>query len=181
MSILIPARNIFDRIRGEAGILRHIYAYDDTYKQVFTKNILPGLWQRAWNQCLATIASPYEYAACEYLLDKWGVWSDNPSDSFWFRKHYFPDGLSMVSSVNQRDEVIVWVYMKVGRLVTRVFDGKVLTKKQYQQECGEWTPTHIQWVDVHWSQPPMRAADEGNPGKGDAELTVYLNLGNAWD
>ena len=63
----------FIRILGEQGILRHIFEYDDTYRQTLNDKVLVPLWQQVWNRWYHQIDCPFERAVMGHLLKTWGV------------------------------------------------------------------------------------------------------------
>ena len=145
----------FIRILGEQGILRHIFEYDDTYRQTLNDKVLVPLWQQVWNRWYHQIDCPFERAVMGHLLKTWGVW-DNDVHSLswyknvsWYRNHYFPDCVRVVGSVNDTtNEMDVFVYMNNHGRCLCVFDGKVLTQLQYKQDCLKETGNQISYIDV---------------------------------
>ena len=145
----------FIRILGEQGILRHIFEYDNTYRQTLNNKVLVPLWKQVWNRWYHQIDCPFKRAVMGHLLKIWGVW-DNDVHSFswyknvsWYRNHYFPDCVHVVLSVNDAtNEMDVSVYMNNHGRCLCVFDGKVLTQLQYKQDCLEETGNKISYIDV---------------------------------
>lgn len=136
-------------LSGEQGILRHIFEYDNTYHEKLKKALPLSLWQKTWERWYNQVDCPYEKVVIEHLLDSWGVWDNNMYESSWYSRNYFPDGISMHAVLDHKNEMQVRAYMKFCGRMLCIFDGKVLTQKQYKQDCLEETGSEMMYIDVH--------------------------------
>jgi len=156
-------------------LLRHIFEYDDTYKEHFQKNVLLDIWQRSWQNWHAGISCPYKHLVAEWLLTTWGVYGDSiwSGDSQeWFRKNYHHTDIVVmtrfVDNVNNDDsfftytddseeivdeeenyKCMVQVYMKRGVTTSVIFAGEIFTRQQYTAHCQLENHYVDQIMDVH--------------------------------
>jgi len=143
---------IFGKMKGCQGLLTTILEYDDTYKCIFSKDIITELWRYSWYSWFSKIKCPYEKAVAGFLLETWGIYEGHTcfSDNRWFKHNYFPDSISIHKCLNlDNGRMMVSVRMIVPdmRSVT-IFRGMVLTQSQYKEECGEETGNVLMYLDV---------------------------------
>jgi hypothetical protein len=158
--------NLLNSLKGVQGVLVSIFEYDDTYKQIFDKQIKTELWRESWKQWYYKIDCPYERSVAGYLTENWGVWHDSSVKpaSFWFSRHHFTDSISINKYIDiNTGNMMVYVSMKLNNsMIVSVFRGMVLTKKQHKKECLEDNRNEIQYIDVYEDS--------------DSEMVVYVNL-----
>ena len=159
-------------------LLRHIFEYDDTYKEHFQNNVLLDIWKTSWQNWHANITCPYKYLVADWLLTTWGVYNhpmgsgDSPE---WFRKHYHPSDIVImtrfVDNVNNNDnfftysddseeiwgeeenyKCVVQVYMKYDATTSVIFAGEILTGKQYTADCQQENHYLENAMDVHMNR-----------------------------
>ena len=156
-------------------LIRHIFEYDDTYKDYFQKNVLLDIWKTSWQNWHGEMTCPYKQLVADWLLTTWGVYN-NPlwegESQEWCRKHYHTSDITIITRfvdvVNNDDDVftftqdseeivgeednyrcLVQVYMKHGANTSVIFAGEILTRKQYTADCQKENH-HFEYVlDVH--------------------------------
>ena len=142
--------DLLSRLQGMPGILQHIFEYDDTYKQIFQKQILPSIWQSSWLYKYEATMCPYKAAILGFLMGKWGVFQLVP-ETYWFRRHNFTDNYKIIVHDVDVDEDTIYAtaYMNYNGALFTVFVGKVLTQKQHKMENLKETGNFIQYIDVY--------------------------------
>jgi hypothetical protein len=118
----------------------------------------------------------------EWLLNNWGVYDSCIDVSFWFSKYYHVNDVTVktrfvriedqddtesstvdevLSETEDSEDIvgkeekykcIVSVFMKQRNWTVRVFDGEILTGKQYTADCQKDTEIELQTIDVHWNK-----------------------------
>ena len=144
-------------------LLRHIFEYDGTCKEIFSKDVIPDIWKTSWLNWHANLTCPYKHLVADWLLTTWNVY-DNPmfgSGTYeLFRKHYHTSDIVVmtrfVDTVNNDDnffaftddseeilgeednyKCMVQVYMMHPGSTSVIFAGEILTQTQYVADCQQ--------------------------------------------
>lgn len=163
-------------------LLRTIFEFDDTYKKLFQQQVLLDIWQTSWKRWHSNVLCPYKFLVMEWLLNNWGVYDSCIDESFWFSRYYHVNDVTvqtqfvriadqessessdmdenLLDTENSEDIVgeeekykcIIRVYMKQRNMTVRVFDGEIMTGKQYTVDCQKDTEIQLQTIDVHWNR-----------------------------
>ena len=146
MSVLL-----YNKLGGEQGLLRLIYAYDNTYKHKFSDDVVSRLWSQRWLRYHRTMTCPYARAVVGFLMKQFDVDPNNPTrKGKWFQHNYFPDNMALVPSYDEDDDKMqVRVYMNVQGRTTCVFDGMVLTAAQHAREKQLYENVGMFHMDVY--------------------------------
>lgn len=130
-------------------ILRNIFEYDPTYRDLFRKKIVDGIWGAAWRNWYITsdeCACPFVAVAMEWLFQSWGVdkWGNpeyNPAldpipPLIFFKQHYFPSDIKIINNIMIEDTAhYVSIYVDNHRVLYCL----VLTIEFYQEEYSSIT------------------------------------------
>lgn len=54
-------------------IMRHIFEYDSTFREIFSKEVLPCIWKMTWTRWSKTLKCPFERIAASHFLDHFQV------------------------------------------------------------------------------------------------------------
>lgn len=142
--------DILSKLKGITGVMGKIFEYDDTYKRIFTQEVIPNLWCESWKKKYNSITCSYERAVLGYLTENWGVWEDGHPGYSWHKGCSFPGNMSINKYIDaQSGRMMMNVTMSFNKYNNRVFSGMVLTKQQYKEECLEETPDDIRYLDVY--------------------------------
>lgn len=126
-------------------VMRHIYAFDGTYKQIFTDHVLIDIWRRVWEHYLDTVTDPVIVAVLCHCFEVWGVSETNMAtyqpDMAFVQRHYFPDRMNVFTHEDFDGSVRVMVFMQIRNQTVSVFNGRVLTPEMHDRESqyeGSW-------------------------------------------
>jgi hypothetical protein len=153
-------------------LLRFIFEFDDTYKQLFQDQVLLDIWQTSWRNWHTSLLCPYKNLVMDWLMNMWGVYGDNVDESSYFRKRYHTDKIVVTTefvgvdvyndilySDNSQDiygeednyKCQVKVYMKHAAGMSVIFSGEILTDKQYKAYCQKENHYFENVIDIHSS------------------------------
>ena len=155
-------------------LIRFIFEFDDTYKQLFQDQVLLDIWQTSWRNWHTSMLCPYKNLVMDWLMNMWGVYSDNVNESLYFRKLYHTDKIVVTTdfvgvgvdvdndilySDNSQDiygeednyKCQVKVYMKNVTGMAVIFSGEILTDKQYKADCQKENHHFEHMIDIHWN------------------------------
>ena len=135
-------------LRGEQGLLRKIFEYDDTYKTKLQTLVVTSIWEEIWCRYLNEQECPYERAVIDYLLHVWGITGPEMYKNPFLRRRYFPDGFRIANKRQERDKMHLFAYIQNGTL-TQVFQGMILTPAQHKEYCREERGNVEDYLDVH--------------------------------
>ena len=140
-------------LRGEPGLLREIFSYDDTYRIIMQEVVIVELWQHIWQRYYRAVKqqSPCLAAVVGHLLHHWGVYSDDPYLSDRYRDDFLPDNLHVACEVDADGVFGAQLAMEIDGYAMLVFDGFVVTPHQnqaYERAFCEWGPAHAEALDV---------------------------------
>ena len=142
------------RVAHNLDVLRHIYAYDGTYKQAFTDTVVVAIWRRVWEKYLDTVKEPVVVAVVRHLFEVWGVSESAPTyapDVGFSQRHYFPDRMNVFAHEARDGSVRVMVFMQVWDQTVPVFNGRVLTPEVHQRASqyeGDWRRDDAIYTDL---------------------------------
>ena len=121
--------SILTRLKGNEDLLRHIYAYDDTYRTIFRQQVLCKLWARRWETYRASFVCPLDKAVVGYLAAQCA----GPTLLPYRKRATLPDDYRIISydDDNFVRQIHIYVWSERGRLCSH-FRGTVLTPWQYE-------------------------------------------------
>jgi len=173
MTTMVPKVELSRLRQLSPDLLRFIFEFDDTYKQRFQDQVLLDIWQTSWRNWHARLSCPYKHLVMDWLMDTWGVYSDNAAESLYFRKQYHIDKIVVTTNfvdANEEDHDMIYtknsddiyddvdnykcqvkVYMKHASEMTVIFSGEILTDKQYKTYCQKENHSFRNVIDVHSS------------------------------
>ena len=130
--------NIFD-ILGQ-DVMKKIYEYDDTYKTIFSKQVVENIWRAKWRRWLKTAPecqSPFVATVMECLFESWyvNVPTYLKDNSAYFKQFYFSENITIsCSEVIPNTLYDVSVYMITGdRGFVRCINCYVTTVEKYRE------------------------------------------------
>lgn len=127
-----------------------VWEFYNPHKEYFTKNIIQstGFWEQIWLRRLRRESDPNIHFVMEYILDEWGVRSDDP----YKKTQYLPSNINIYCQ-QMFDRIHITIYHEEGPNLDFIFMGEVFTKEQYKQfvleECNPNASIHH--VSVHWN------------------------------
>jgi len=171
MATMVPKLELSRLRQLSPDLLRFIFEFDDTYKQRFKNQVLINIWQTSWRNWHTSLLCPYKHLVMDWLMDTWGVYSDNAEESLYFRKHYHTDNIVVTTGfvdlnienlnmiyTNDSEEIVgeednykckVKVYIKHATGMYVIFSGEILTNKQYKTYCQKENHYIEHMIDVH--------------------------------
>jgi hypothetical protein len=139
-------------------IKRHIFEYDDTYRNIMKNDVSIDLWRNAWIRERNSIDSDYFGLVYDYLFHMWGVYEDPSVHCESTTRHYarncLPGNYKLVMDFDRP------IYQQMGLSVrvenkldnTCIFDGWILTESEHRDTS--WLDTrvidYLNVEDVHW-------------------------------
>jgi len=132
-------------IRTKIGddILRKIFEYDPTYRNLFTNKVVDGIWGGAWQNWYMNseeCACPFVAVAMKWLFESWGVykWGEpgyNPRDDpipplEFFKYNYFPSDIKIINREMRDIAHYVSIYVNGNRVLYCL----VITIEYYENE-----------------------------------------------
>jgi len=171
MTTMVPKVELSRLRQLSPDLLRFIFEFDDTYKQLFQDQVLLDIWQTSWRNWHTSLLCPYKNLVMDWLMNMWGVYSDNAAESLYFRKRYHTDKIVVTTEfvgvdddnndmiyTDNSEEILdeeenykcqVKVYMKHSTGMSVIFSGEILTKKQYKADCQKENHYLEHMIDVH--------------------------------
>lgn len=127
-----------------------VFEYYNPYKEYFTKKIIKStsLWEQVWLRRLRRELDPKIHFVMEYILDEWGVLSDDPYKKI----HYLPSNINIYCQ-QLFNRIYLTIYHEEGPNLDFIFMGEVFTNEQYKKFALEERNPHASsdYISVHWN------------------------------
>ena len=93
--------------------MRNIFEFDDTYKNIYSKQVVQTVWKESWKHWFRTSSecqNPFVSTVVSYLFNIWGISHNN--GTLYFKKNYLPSDITIESYEVVEDSVYsVYVYI----------------------------------------------------------------------